>query len=122
MRQGPRAGDALQLLNLALTEDERRHRTTKSHGAPGDTPDYSPYFRDGALELPSKRHPPQRARQASSRRRRDKTEGGHEHSGTTQTRNPGSSRKQRWTRGTGRLMICSVLEGSACAAQRKPLQ
>jgi|694.fasta_scaffold03986_8 hypothetical protein len=38
MRQGPRAGDALKLLNLALNEDQRWHRTTNSHRAHGDHP------------------------------------------------------------------------------------
>lgn len=34
MRQGARAGDALQLLDLVLTEDQRWHRMTKRQGAP----------------------------------------------------------------------------------------
>ena len=56
MRQGARVGDALQLLNLALTEDQRQRRTTKGHGAPADTPDSSCYFRDGILGHSCLRH------------------------------------------------------------------
>ena len=37
MRQRARAGDALQLLNLVIAEDQRWHRTTKRHGAPRET-------------------------------------------------------------------------------------
>jgi hypothetical protein len=41
MRVGVGMSDALQLLRLLVTEDQRRHRTTKSYGTHEDTPDPS---------------------------------------------------------------------------------
>jgi hypothetical protein len=38
MQQAARAGDALHWMNPALTEEQRRHRTTKSHEAAAETP------------------------------------------------------------------------------------
>ena len=37
MRERARAGDALQLLNLVIAEEQRWHRTTKRHGTPRET-------------------------------------------------------------------------------------